>query len=278
MASDENEYDDIATYLAKAQAKLADYQRRHRNNNITVGSLAYFFVRRDQIKSVFPEEPIEPYFDNNGELVRIQIGAETGDTDSENSDDEKNQQGGGMSIGVTFNRNFDKLRPMLKTGMRPVAGKNRATYAKGVYIFSVQGPDQVHKFGVAFGAGGLYERLKSYRLCFPQPDKIVIKYLIIASSTEKARALEKLFLDHQKLKKAPNQYSREWQSVRSRKLMEEVMIDILNRSDLWERVAVLWENGNEIHPKSIERKKGTEIRLNDLQRKPSSTRRVSSLA
>lgn len=285
MASDENEYN-TADHLAEARAKLADYQRRHRNNKITVESLAYFFMLRDGIKSNYraggrPEPVIEPYFDSKGNLSRLQTGAETGDTSDENNSADSSDgetKGGHLALGVPFNTHMTKLRGLLKTGTRQDAnGKNKSTYAKGVYVFSIGRGDTTHKYGVAYGEGGLYERLKSYRTCYPEPDKIVIKYLIICPTVPKSKALEKMFLSHKRLPKKPNQYSNEWVIGKSAQLMNEVTIDILNRSDDWDKVAVLWEDGAEIHPKLIRRKKSDVLKVNDLERKPSSIRRAQSL-
>ena len=47
------------------------------------------------------------------------------------------------------------------------AGKTVPTFYRGIYVISRLENDNIHKIGMAHREGGLFERLKDYKLCFP---------------------------------------------------------------------------------------------------------------
>ena len=78
--------------------------------------------------------------------------------------------------------------------------ENVPTYNKGVYLFSRKLNDTVHKIGVAFGEGGIYNRLKSYKICYPFKDEFYIQYTLTSPNATKAKQLEKIILADKRLK------------------------------------------------------------------------------
>ena len=72
--------------------------------------------------------------------------------------------------------------------------KTVAQYHKGVYLISRDVDDVCYKIGVAYGAGGLFQRLKQYKHCFPYPTEYYLQYLFLSATGEDAKELEKIIL------------------------------------------------------------------------------------
>ena len=76
---------------------------------------------------------------------------------------------------------------------------NVAQFYKGIYVLSrdeeldKNGKLQ-YKIGMAHGSGGIYERLKSYKNCFPYEDEFYLHFCIITPKEEDAKKLEKIIL------------------------------------------------------------------------------------
>ena len=60
--------------------------------------------------------------------------------------------------------------------------KKVAQYHKGVYLISRDVDDVCYKIGVAYGAGGLFQRLKQYKHCFPYPTEYYLQYLFLSAT------------------------------------------------------------------------------------------------
>ena len=65
---------------------------------------------------------------------------------------------------------------------------------KGCYVISRNDHDNVHKLGVAWGEGGLFNRLKNYKICMLYQDEYYVQYIFMCDTKEKAKALEKRIL------------------------------------------------------------------------------------
>jgi len=131
----------------------------------------------------------------------------------------------------------------------------RYQYQKGVYVISKDLNDDHHKIGMAHGSGGLFNRLKSYKICFPYPKEYYLQYLFICNSTN-ARLLEKKILARtDKLKhiqqaedvgeeKDEGRHSLEWRFTSKRDILNATLIDELNANPkLWEYAVIFGDKG-----------------------------------
>ena len=148
-------------------------------------------------------------------------------------------------------------------------------YQKGVYVFSKELNSDNHKIGMAFGSQGLFNRLKSYKICYPFPREFYLQYLFITDKTS-ARALETQILDRtDKLKhiqkaedlgdeKDQGEHSLEWRFTASKEVLNSTLIEELNKSpELWKYAVIFGANSWKIIP--------SPTRLTNFQR-PASTR------
>ena len=77
--------------------------------------------------------------------------------------------------------------------LRESGGKTKKKvkqYHKGIYVISRDLNDDTHKIGVAWGAGGLFQRVKSYKICYPYRGEFFIQYAIITATGDDAKVLE----------------------------------------------------------------------------------------
>ena len=131
----------------------------------------------------------------------------------------------------------------------------RYQYQKGVYVISKDLDDTHHKIGMAHGSGGLFNRLKSYKICWPYPREYYLQYLFICNSTN-ARLLEKKILARtDKLKhiekaedvgeeKDEGRHSLEWRFTSKRDILNATLIDELNANPkLWEYAVIFGNKG-----------------------------------
>ena len=65
---------------------------------------------------------------------------------------------------------------------------------KGCYVISRNDHDNVHKLGVAWGDGGLFNRLKNYKICMPYKDEYFVQFIFVCDTKDKSKALEKKIL------------------------------------------------------------------------------------
>ena len=131
----------------------------------------------------------------------------------------------------------------------------RYQYQKGVYVISKDLDDTHHKIGMAHGSGGLFNRLKSYKICWPYPKEYYLQYLFICNSTN-ARLLEKKILARtDKLKhiekaedvgeeKDEGRHSLEWRFTSKRDILNATLIDELNANPkLWDYAVIFGDKG-----------------------------------
>ena len=143
------------------------------------------------------------------------------------------------------------IQLLLESGSRTNSKEKKVpTYNKGVYIFSRKLNDDVHKIGVAFGSGGIYERLKSYKICYPFKNEFYIQYIITCETVAKAKRLEKTILKNHRLKNvatnivAQGKTSQEHKFTSKNSVLKDVLVNTLNEhKGIWEYVAVFGEKG-----------------------------------
>ena len=136
-------------------------------------------------------------------------------------------------------------KPNKKTGKIT----KKPTYAKGVYVFSKDERSDVHKIGLAWGNGGLYERLKGYKLCFPFEDEFWLKFVIIGTSAADSKKLEKLVLASKRLRKIEpatdlqGKKSLEYRITSSRTVLNQEIAKVLKANvNLWTHIVVFGSN------------------------------------
>ena len=138
---------------------------------------------------------------------------------------------------MNFKDNEKKIKNLLHE--QTIDGKFHG--ARGVYVWSRDYSDTVMKFGVSYGRAGIYNRLRSYKICYPFPSEYFIHMLIITPTGDDARALEKKMLNapnFRKLERNPN-YPREYRIVSSFGSLFRVVDKIMRDDpDLWTHVVV----------------------------------------
>lgn len=149
---------------------------------------------------------------------------------------------------MNFFKYRDQIEELLFKGYRYSQGKSRPnynpkTYHRGVYVWASTLEDDRMKVGVAYGNGGLYQRLNQYRICFGYNDKFFLNYLLISKSESKARKLERILLSN--LKTAPNQFSsQEWKINDKDQQIGDILIKVINNHlDLWDAFIVFYDIG-----------------------------------
>ena len=129
---------------------------------------------------------------------------------------------------------------------------------KGCYVISRNNQDTVHKLGVAWGEGGLFNRLKNYKICMPYKDEYYVQYLFICQTKEKAKALERkilartdkltdtqiaeqVFDDESKVK---GRRSKEYRfSAKKDDLTQLLIAELNDHTDLWRYAVIFGKNG-----------------------------------
>ena len=161
---------------------------------------------------------------------------------------------------MNFKDHEKKIQSFLKTGSRKSQGKtekNVATYQRGVYVISRFLNDDYVKIGNAHGSGGLFQRLKSYKICYPFKDEYFLQYLFICPSSKDAEKLEKHILSRKdklhdigvadvknECVKAEGRYSKEYRCSATKNVMNETIMEELNKhKDLWSNVVIFGKEG-----------------------------------
>ena len=156
---------------------------------------------------------------------------------------------------MNFKKHEKKIKKLLVLSeKRQSQGKTKTTYhyqyQKGVYVISKGLNDDHHKIGMAHGYGGLFDRLKSYKICWPFPKEYYLQYLFICNSAN-AKLLEKKILARtDKLKhiqqaqdlgeeKDEGKHSLEWRFTSKRDILNTTIIEELNANPkLWEYAVI----------------------------------------
>ena len=108
----------------------------------------------------------------------------------------------------------------------------------------------MHKIGMAFGQGGLYQRLKDYKLCYAFEDEFWVQFLIIGTTSDDSKTLEKKILARKELKKIEptitleGKKSLEYRLTSSRTSLNEAIGDVLKKNlNLWTHIVVFGPSG-----------------------------------
>lgn len=155
---------------------------------------------------------------------------------------------------MNYHENQTKLRSLLHSNWRRKSNSKHlvSVYNAGVYLIS-QGKDSpFQKLGMASGLGGLYERLKNYKLCFANTNEYWMKYMIICprknikvgnGKQSFARKME-LLLGGGINSKSSAHYSSEWQiNVVSHKLRLSIETILDANRKYWSYVLKFTEKG-----------------------------------
>ena len=149
---------------------------------------------------------------------------------------------------------------------------------KGCYVISRNDHDNVHKLGVAWGEGGLFNRLKNYKICMPYKDEFYVQYIFVCDTKEKAKLLEKKILSRtDKLtdkriaeqefddeSKSKGLRSKEYRfSAKKQDLKDLLKAELNDHADLWRYTVIFGKNSWKIIPSTK--------KLANLQR-PAATR------
>jgi hypothetical protein len=155
---------------------------------------------------------------------------------------------------MNFKNNEKDIQKLLRSGTRVTRskdpkknGQKRPTYHRGLYVISRGERDSTYKIGMAHGDGGLFTRLKSYKLCWPYENEFYVHYLVVCPTAKDAMKLERAVLKNKRslkgIKKNPEAQGRasnEYRATASKAALKKVLLDAMDRNrDTWEALVVL---------------------------------------
>ena len=154
---------------------------------------------------------------------------------------------------MNFKNNEKDIQKLLRSGTRTTRsvdpkkkGQKKPTYFRGLYIISRGEEDSTFKIGMAHGEGGLFTRLKNYKLCWPYPKEFFVHYLVVCPTAKDAKSLEKAVLKNKRslkgIKKYPGAQGRvssEYRVTASRTALKKVLMDAMDKNrDTWQSLVV----------------------------------------
>lgn len=154
---------------------------------------------------------------------------------------------------MNFKDNQKNIQKLLRSGTRTTrstnpkkAGEKKTTYYRGLYVISRGEGDSTFKIGMAHGDGGLFTRLKSYKLCWPYENEFYVHYLVVCPTAKDAKELERQVLKNKRslkgIKKNPEaqgKASNEYRVTASKDALKKVLMDAMDRNrDTWEALVV----------------------------------------
>ena len=155
---------------------------------------------------------------------------------------------------MNFTDNQFAIEKLLMLPDKVAGKKNKSAYFKGVYIFSRDYDDTSYKIGMAWGIGGLFQRLKNYKICYPYKNEFFLQYLLISATADDAKTLETKVLASKKLESVDEnptvegRRSREWKMVSKREVLNNVLKSSLTANqNLWTHCIVFGKTGWIIH-------------------------------
>ena len=83
---------------------------------------------------------------------------------------------------MNFHSNEKELQKLLFIGKRNPTGKSKTKKRcsnPGCYVISQKEYDPFKKVGTSYGSGGLYYRIKNYKLCYNKKAEFFVNYLVI---------------------------------------------------------------------------------------------------
>ena len=155
---------------------------------------------------------------------------------------------------MNFTDNQFAIEKLLMLPDKVAGKKNKSAYFKGVYIFSRDYDDNSYKIGMAWGVGGLFQRLKNYKICYPYKNEFFLQYLLISATADDAKTLETKVLASKKLESVDEnptvegRRSREWKMVSKREVLNNVLKTSLTANqNFWTHCIVFGKTGWIIH-------------------------------
>jgi hypothetical protein len=170
---------------------------------------------------------------------------------------------------MNFKQNHNDIKnKLLKLENKRISektGKLKDTYHKGVYFISQYaddampaGTENAYKVGLARGASGLYQRVKSYAICYPYSDELWLHFMVICLSATDAEKFEKVVLadpDLHKIEKNPTKGSLEWRvNTRYHNIKDAIRMACIKHPDLWQKIIVFGENGWQVIHNDVSKK------------------------
>ena len=148
---------------------------------------------------------------------------------------------------MNFREREKTIKNLLLTGKRksnstdPKKKNNmKDTHERGVYVLSRKTDDTTYKIGMAFGQGGVFNRLMSYKLCFPNKDEFYLHYVIVCGKANDAKKLEKQLLKRKLLKPTDKnedyegRWSYEYRISKKKSTLKNVLVRTLDENrGLW---------------------------------------------
>lgn len=131
------------------------------------------------------------------------------------------------------------------------------TFHKGLYFVKRKRYSKFYITGMSHGAGGLFQRLKSYKKCMPLKGEFILKYLVICRIGKDAIELEKQFIkrhrgfvsvdiSYEEYEESEGLRSKEIKITSSEASFKKLFDTILTKNEninLWQYVIVFNENG-----------------------------------
>ena len=152
---------------------------------------------------------------------------------------------------MNFKNHESDLKQLLQI---PVPGRKKF-YHKGCYIIQRDAGDLSYKIGMSWGKSGLLVRLRSYKICFPYVNEFYVKYLVLSSTSDDAKMLEKRVLAQRKLKHieknptAQGRRSNEYRFTSSAQVLKNVLKRVLDANpNIWTHLILFGENGWKLIP------------------------------
>ena len=136
------------------------------------------------------------------------------------------------------------------------ANNTKPTFYKGIYVLSKNEDDSTHKIGMAHGNGGLFERLKTYKMCFPYKDEFWLQLLIITPISKDAITLEKQVLKSKHFRDikandtVQGRRSLEYRITANRQSWNTAILESLNKprsKNMWSHMIIMNRWGWKIH-------------------------------
>jgi hypothetical protein len=144
----------------------------------------------------------------------------------------------------------NKLLKLENKRLSEKTGKLKDTFHKGVYVISQFEDQDSYKIGLARGSSGLYQRVKSYAICYPYSDELWVHFMVICLSTTAAEKFEKVVLANKglhKVEKNPTKGSLEWRvDSRYHSVKDAITQACVDHPNLWQKIIVFGKNGYQV--------------------------------
>ena len=182
---------------------------------------------------------------------------------------------------MNYKSKYKHIEKLLRLHTRKNSkGKNTPTYHKGVYVYSRGLNDTTFKIGMAWGGGGIKNRMDSYKICYPSSNELFLQMCVISFTQAGAKFLEKVILKDKRFDEmeailvdgAKSRVPREYRVVTKRVTLYDAVSSALNDyPNLWSYVVVFGKDSWRIHANDGHSVKGLYRPSNNRTVKPSLT-------